>query len=117
MRKWLVLLAMAVQAYAADLNGKWKGTAETPNGTIERTFQFKVDGEKLTGTTNSEMLGQSTIMDGKVSGDTITFTINVKFQDNEMKLTYNGKITGDTIKFKVDGVNGMVIEYNVKKVS
>ena len=30
---------------------QWKGTAEGPNGPIERTFTFKVDGGKLTGET------------------------------------------------------------------
>ena len=43
------------------------------------------------------MIAQA-ITDGKVEGDTLTFSITAKFQDNEMKLTYKGKITGDTIK-------------------
>lgn len=113
----VLLTLFSFTALAADINGTWKGTAETPNGSIERTFVFKTDGAKLTGETSSEMLGKSTITDGKVEGDNITFSINVNFQGNEMKLTYKGKITGDTIKFNVEGVNGMNIEYNVKKVS
>src|SRR5437660_3330361 len=86
--KWILLLMMvfAVTASAADVTSTWKGTAETPNGTIERTFVFKVDGEKLTGETTSQMMGKSVITDGKVDGDNVSFTITVKFQDNEMKL-------------------------------
>lgn len=117
--RWLLALmaAFAFAASAADVTGTWKGTAETPNGTIERTFVFKVDGSKLTGETSSEMMGKSTIMDGKVDGDNISFNITVKFQDNEMKLNYKGKVSGDVIKFTVETSNGMNLEYVAKRVS
>src|SRR5712691_592815 len=92
--RWLFVLMMvfAVCASAADVSGTWKGTADTPNGKVERTFVFKVDGNKLTGETSSQMMGKSTIMDGKVDGDNLSFNITVKFQDNEVKLTYKGKV-------------------------
>ena len=93
-------------------------TAETDAGTIERTFVFKVDGSKVTGETTSQMLGKSIINDGKLEGDTITFTIKGKFQDNEMTLNYKGKIEGDQIKFHVEGANGgPTIDYVAKKIS
>jgi hypothetical protein len=84
---------------AADISGNWKGTAETPNGTIERTFVFKVDGHKLTGETTSNMFGKSTIEDGKVDGDDVSFTITVNVQGTDAKVNYKGKVEGDTIKF------------------
>jgi hypothetical protein len=117
--KWLLVLMvlLAFSASAADITGNWKGTAETPNGTVERTFIFKQDGTKLTGETNSQFTGRSEITDGKVSGDDVTFTIVAKFQDNDVKLTYKGKISGDTIKFTVEGLQGFTLEYNAKKVS
>ena len=118
--KWLLILlaVFAVAAAAADVTGTWKGTAETPNGTIERTFVFKVDGNKLTGETTSQMMGKSTITDGKVDGDNLSFTITVKFQDNELKLNYTGKVNGNEIKFHVEGANGgPTLDYLAKKVS
>jgi hypothetical protein len=74
--KWLLCLMalFAFTASAADISGNWKGTAETPNGTVERTFVFKVDGHKLTGETTSNMFGKSTIEDGKVDGDDVSFS-------------------------------------------
>lgn len=69
---------------------------------LERTFTFKVDGNKLTGETESEMLGKATINDGKIDGDNVSFSINANFQGNEMKLQYKGKVTGDQIKLNVD---------------
>jgi len=47
--KYALALALVFASIltAADISGKWKGTAETPAGTVERTFIFKVDGSKL----------------------------------------------------------------------
>ncbi len=121
MRRLFILMALsAIAAFAADITGTWKATAEGPNGTMERTFVFKQDGAKLTGETSSEMMGKSTITDGKVEGDAVTFTITVHFQDNEMKLTYKGKVTGNEIKFTVEipaMPGGQTIEWLAKKVS
>ncbi len=112
----VLALLLAASLCAADINGKWKGTAEGPNGAIERTFNFKVDGSKLTGETESEMMGKATISDGKIEGDNISFTINANFQGNEMKLAYKGKIVGDQIKLSVDfGGGGQTIEYTLKR--
>ena len=100
MKRFLALLALgACTVLAADISGNWKATAEGPNGSMERTFTFKVDGNKVTGETTSSMLGKSTITDGKVEGDTVTFTITADFGGNEMKINYKGKISGDEIQF------------------
>jgi hypothetical protein len=70
----LVSLALFVStALGADINGNWKGTAAFGDNALERTFTFKVEGGKLTGETNSQMMGKSTINDGVVDGDNISF--------------------------------------------
>lgn len=120
MTKWLMLLMMlfAFTAAAGDISGTWKGTADTPNGSIERTFVFKVDGNKVTGETSSQMMGKSVIQDGKLEGETVSFSIVVNFQGNELKLTYTGKISGNEIKFHVEGPGGEPsIDYVAKKIS
>ncbi len=116
MRRIAVLaLIWAAWLCAADISGKWKGTAEGPNGAIERTFTFKVDGSKLTGETESQMMGKATISDGKVEGDNISFSITANFQGNEMKLAYKGKVVGDQIKLSVD-FGGQAVEYTLKRI-
>jgi hypothetical protein len=85
-------------AWAADVNGKW--TAQVPGRggqTRETTFNFKAEGEKLTGTV-SGMQGDNPISDGKISGDEISFTVKVSFNGNDVVLLYKGKISGDEIK-------------------
>jgi len=119
MKRLLFLLMLsAFGVFAADVAGTWKATAEGPNGSMERTFLFKVDGDKLTGETTSSMVGKSTITDGKVDGDNVSFTITVKFQDNELKLNYKGKIAGSEIKLTSQMAGGgdfPPIEWTAKK--
>ena len=119
MKSILSLVLYASAAFAADVTGDWKATAEGPNGSMQRTFSFKVDGAKLTGETVSSFLGKSVIKDGKVDGDTLTFVIEAKLQDNEMKLNYKGKVTGnDEIKFTSESAagGGQMIEWVAKRV-
>jgi hypothetical protein len=114
-KRLLALFAIsALAALAADITGNWKATAEGPNGTMERTFTFKQDGTKLTGETVSSMLGKSTIQNGKVEGDTVSFSINADFGGNAMTITYTGKINGNEIKLKSDA-GGNSFEWTAKK--
>ena len=78
-----------------------------------------MDGNKLTGETTSTMMGKSTLQDGKVDGDELSFTIVGKIQDNELKLNYKGKVAGNEIHFTsqiAGGGGGQTIEWHAKKV-
>jgi hypothetical protein len=110
-----IILATALSAFAADVTGNWKATAEGPNGAMERTFTLKADGEKLTGETVSSFAGKSEIREGKIKGDDITFQITVKIQDMELNLDYKGKVINkDEIKFTVEAL-GNTIEWVAKR--
>lgn len=95
----LCLAFAAIAVFAADVSGKWVAQVTGRNGqTMEMTFAFKVAGDQLTGTiTNTR--GETAISDGKVAGDTISFTQAVSFNGNDMKFLYKGKVSGDEIKF------------------
>jgi len=94
--KWLLFLmvTLTISAMAADVSGNWKATAEGPNGPLERTFVFKVD------------------------GDNLSFTITAKFQDMEIKLTYKGKVGagGNEITLTSEGIGGAALEWHAKRV-
>jgi len=119
MKRVLILMAaFAVAAVAADIAGTWKATAG-PNGSMERTFVFKVDGNKLTGETTSTMLGKSIITDGKVDGDNLSFTITADLQGTELKLNYKGKVSGADLHLTSERAGdggGQSIEWTGKKV-
>jgi hypothetical protein len=116
--KLLLLFGMALAAFAADISGNWKGSAEGPNGAIERSFVFKAEGAKFTGETVSQFTGKSEIADGKIDGDNLSFSIKAKFQDNEMTLTYKGKVvSADEITLSSEfGGSGQTIEWKLARV-
>jgi len=75
--------------------------------TQQGSITLKVDGANLTGTVGGPR-GDTEITNGKVDGDTVSFSVVREFQGNSMKMNYVGKISGDTIQFKVarDGGDG-----------
>jgi hypothetical protein len=105
-------------ALATDISGTWKATSNGQNGPMERTFVFKVEGNKLTGETTSPTFGKSVLENGKVDGDKLSFTVTIKFQDNEMKVNYKGQVSGGELKLtgEIEGA-GMTIEWVAKKIS
>lgn len=95
----MVFLAFCcVGARAADFNGKWSSEFDSQIGVQKYTYEFHVDGTKLTGKAISER-GEHEIKDGKIDGATISFVEIFNFDGNELRITYTGKINGDEIKF------------------
>ena len=74
------VLVAIVTAFAADPTGKWTTTISTQIGDLAYTYNFKADGDKLTGKSASQF-GEVEITEGKISGDDITFVENIKFED------------------------------------
>jgi hypothetical protein len=84
-------------AVVADLTGKWSGAIKTANGDFPVSYNFKVDGDKLTGVAGAA--GNSIpITDGKVDG--VNFSFNLDFNGTMLKNT--GKFYGDSISINVD---------------
>jgi hypothetical protein len=112
----LVLLSLSVAAPAADISGKWQAEMKTPDGqTRTSTFEFKADGEKLTGTVGSTR-GNTEISEGKISGDDVSFVVVRKFNDQEFKMNYKGKVNGNVINFSVTMGEDRTFELTAKKI-
>lgn len=98
-RLLICLLMVAVSTvFGADISGKWKASFDTQIGVQNYTYEFKLEGGKLTGTAQSEH-GKSALEQGAVSGDTVTFVENLEFQGNKIAVEYKGTVAGDEIKF------------------
>jgi len=82
------------------IDGTWKAKMG-PNGDMEITFVFKVDGESLTGTVTSPM-GDQEIKNGKVNGNEFSFEISMR--DSSIKHT--GKLDGEVIKLSMEMPEG-----------
>lgn len=73
-----------------SLDGNWKGTRETPNGTFEVAYTFKTEGNNLNGTWKTQF-GESKIENGKIDGKKFSYTLSF----NDMKMNYTGEVLGD----------------------
>jgi hypothetical protein len=114
----MVIFLLAVPAFAADVDGKWTGSVQSPGGEIPVTFNFKADGAKLTGTTMNLDGSELAITDGKVdtTGKNITFKLTLDFGGMPFVLNYKGVVSSTEIKMtsEADGMP-MPIEFVLKK--
>jgi hypothetical protein len=88
-------------ARAAELAGKWTAEFESPIGVQKYAYEFKAEGDKLTGKATFEHSmgkGDAPLKDIKVKGDEVAFAETMKIQDMEIVITYTGKLAGDELK-------------------
>ena len=96
-----VALLCLVSALAADISGKWTAVITTGIGEMNYTFDFKVEGENLTGKAVMSMgsnSSESALTEGSVKGNEISFVETLKVQGQELRCEYKGKISGDEIR-------------------
>ena len=102
----LLFLGASITIFAqTNIDGNWKGTRETPNGTFEVNYTFKVDGKTLTGMLKGQF-GETKLENGKIDSNKISYSVTfngttidstgeilneneilIKNQFGEMKLT------------------------------
>jgi len=92
--KFLITAALFVGCLTAfaqnPIDGEWKGSRETPNGTFEINYTFKVEGNTLTGTWKTQF-GETSLENGKVDGKKFSYTISF----NEMTINSTGELISD----------------------
>jgi hypothetical protein len=87
-------------AYAAGVDGTWTASFDTQVGNQTYTYTFKVDGPVLTGTAKGSLVADSTVSDGKVDGNRITFVEKGSYMGMPLTFNYSGELVGDEIRFK-----------------
>src|SRR5438105_9650960 len=102
MTKHLMRIAVAVAviagaAIAADVSGKWTGSMTMGDNQFTLSYDFKQDGEKLTGTVTGPQGNPLALNDGKVEGDKLSFTIQAEGPNGSFKISSEGTIKGDEI--------------------
>ena len=100
----LLMGVLSMTMMAADVAGKW--TAEVPGrdgAMMKQAMVFAVDGKNVTGTVAGGQGEPAKIEEGKIDGDTLTFTVNREFNGNKMTWTYTGKVSANEIQFKREG--------------
>jgi hypothetical protein len=95
------ITARRVKDSAASIDGEWKTEFDSQIGTQKYTYELKAAGEKLTGNAKGEsQFGKfdTTITEGKINADSVSFVEMLKLPDREIRIDYSGKIAGDELK-------------------
>jgi hypothetical protein len=86
----LLLVIGGLTTFAQSIDGNWKGSRETPNGTFEVTYTFKTDGSDLKGTWKTQF-GEAPIEKGKIDGKKFSFSISF----NDMTINSTGEMVNE----------------------
>jgi glycine cleavage system aminomethyltransferase T len=86
----------AAEDTVTSVAGKYEVEVSSPMGNQSGAFDYKVDGDILTGTATA--LGKTVeIYDGTVIGNTFTHYMKMKSPMGRMKIRVSGKVKGDNI--------------------
>jgi hypothetical protein len=108
------MLLAASPLFAAEVDGNWAGSIDSPNGAIEIKFSFKADGEKLSGNTTGPDGMTVNIKNGKVTGNNLAFTVDIDMAGQAMSFQYTGVISGSDLKLHTEFM-GMPLDFALKK--
>ena len=87
----LLLLIGGFTVFAQNtIDGNWKGTRETTNGTFEVNYTFKVEGSDLKGTWKTQF-GEAPLEKGKVDGKKLSFSISF----NDITINSTGEVINE----------------------
>ncbi len=90
------LIAPVASYSAEDVSGSWDLAVESRQGTARPTITFRQEGEKLSGTYQGRM-GEVPLQ-GTLKGNSIQFSLKLKFRDQDIQVTYTGTVEGDAMK-------------------
>ncbi len=100
--------APAAAAGPVSIDGKWRAEFDTQIGKQKYLFTLaSADAGKVTGKANAEFNDpngggaqkvETALEDGKLDGNNISFTENMKLGDMTLNITYKGTVNGDQLK-------------------
>ena len=84
------LLLSSLMAFAADISGIWQLVVETNRGTGSPKMMLQQQGEQITGTFSSRIVGESSVT-GTVKGNVIEFRFEGELQGQTIRASYKAK--------------------------
>jgi hypothetical protein len=110
----LGLLLATTSAFAADIDGKWVGSIDSPQGAMMINYTFKSEGNTFTGTTAAPDGSELPIKDGKIEGNKVSFTLTLDFGQGPTTFVYTGEVSATDLKLHTSFMD-MPIDFNLKK--
>jgi len=96
----------AMAAAPADVTGSWAGSFDFNGNAVQVTFKLTSSGQTMTGTVEGMGPAPVQIHDGKIEGNTVTFSVDVDYQGQTYTLQYKGKVTPAEIDFDFGTTDG-----------
>jgi hypothetical protein len=114
----IALLAMlSAPAFAGNIDGKWTGSIDTPNGPVQLTYVFASKGTELTGTAAGPDGNATPLEHGKIEGDKVSFSLTFNF-GQPMTFAYTGTLSGKQLKLHSDMGGGIPpIDFTLTKAN
>jgi hypothetical protein len=105
-----VLIQARAEDKKADPSGTYVWTVPARNGGADRTntLVLKLEGDKLTGKLSAPgrdgQVNSTDIIDGKIAGADVSFSVVRTFNENTFTNKYSGKLADGVIKGKMEFV-------------
>jgi hypothetical protein len=93
-----------------DITGKWKLSYTTPEGPEESTADLTMEKDGTVTGTVSGKRGTTSIINGYLSGDKFSFTINIPLDQGPTDATFSGTFDGTSLKGAISVV-GLSIDF------
>lgn len=91
---------------ATNVTGTWKGAFDFEGTSVPLTFHLTQAGGAVTGDVEGLPTTPAAIHDGKIDGDSVTFSVLTDYQGETYKLVYTGKIGAEKIQFNFGTEDG-----------
>ena len=115
----LAVLTAFATTRAATIDGQWAAEFDSQVGLQKYVYDFKAEGGKLTGKATWERMGDKGVVDlleGKITGDDVSFAEQITAQGLDLRITYRGKLAGDEVKFTRTVADFATEEFTAKRV-
>lgn len=91
----------AAKVATAKVAGGWDFSFTSPQGAATWRITFTQAGDTLRGTAATDF-GQLDVVDGWVTGNDMSFTLNLNFNGQMISVNFAGTVKGDTVQGNVD---------------
>ena len=110
------LLLVTLPAFADNVDGKWTGSLDTPNGPVQVNYTFLAKGSTLTGSSTGPDGMTLPIQNGKIMGSKISFSLTLDFGQGPVTFNYTGEVSPSELKLHSDFM-GQPIDFALKKAT
>ena len=112
MKKLIGILALALIAAPAaaqdapkapnvNMAGNWDFSFTSPQGSANWRIKFEQSADTLRGSAATDF-GQLDVTNGWVSGNEMSFTLNLNFNGQQIQVNFAGTVKGDTAQGNID---------------